>query len=160
MVNGLYSYLANTGLDQAVTLEHQGFAEDFPFACAETIPQQEPVSTASGSVVTVPWIRSHVENGDAVVLAFNRLANTPNGEVVTSGHMLRIYGYSEVQGQAFLMTLDDQQQDAMNNNFCMQDDDGLTLESWAVGDSDNDGILNKGLNNLAEITFAMAIGVQ
>jgi hypothetical protein len=42
----------------------------------------------------------------------------------------------------------------------MQDDDGLTLESWAVGDSDNDGILNKGLNNLAEITFAMAIGVQ
>jgi hypothetical protein len=160
MMNGLYFYLANTGLDQAVTLEHQGFAEDFPVACGETIPQQDPVSTASGSAVTTSWVRSHIENGDAVVLAFNRLANTPNGEVVTSGHMLRIYGYSEINGQAFFMALDDQQQDAMNNNFCMQDDGGLTLETWAVGDSDNDGTLNKALSKLAEISFAMAISVQ
>jgi hypothetical protein len=45
----------------------------------------------------------------------------------------------------------------MNNNVCQQRDDGLTWETWAVGDSDNDGTLNKGLNNLREITFAMAI---
>ena len=89
-----------------------------------------------------------------------RLVNTQQGEQIQSGHMLRIYGYSEVNGQVFLMALDDQQQDSLNNQFCTQRDDGLTWESWAVGDSDNDGTLNKGLNNLREITFGMAIGMN
>ncbi len=157
MMNGLYAYLENTDLNQDVVLEHQGVLDDLPDDCADSIVEPDPVSPAMGSAVTVPWIRDHLENGDAVVLAFNRLAQTPNGEVVTSGHMVRIYGYSEVNGQAFLMALDDQQQDRMNNNACQQRDDGLTWETWAVGDSDNDGTLNKGLNNLREITFAMAI---
>lgn len=160
MINGLYQYLDDTGLSGALAVEHQGFTEDFPDACSDTIPQEAPISVASGSAVTVPWIRGHIEAGDAVVLAFNRLTNTPNGEVVTSGHVVRIYGYSEVNGQAFLMALDDQQQDRMMGNFCAQIDAGLTWETWAVGDSDNDGTLNKGLNDLREITFGMALGVK
>jgi hypothetical protein len=160
MINGLYTYLNNGGLADAVLMEHQGNGVNFPDACGDSISDPGPVSTTQGSEVTVPWIRSHLEDGDAVLLAFSRLQQTPQGEVVTSGHMLRIYGYSEVNGQAYLSALDDQQQDRMLDGNCFQDDDGLTWETWSVGDSDNDGSLNKGLNDLREVSFAIAIGVN
>jgi hypothetical protein len=159
MMNGLYTYLNNGGLAGDLIMEHQGNGLTYPVAC-DSINDAGPVSTTQGSQVTVPWIRSHLEDGDAVLLAFNRLTNTQQGEVVTSGHMLRIFGYSEVNGQAFLSALDDQQQDRMVNGNCFQDNGGLTWETWAVGDSDNDGTLNKGLNDLREISFAIAIGVN
>jgi hypothetical protein len=160
MFDGLYQYLDNAGLSGDVVLEHQGALGTLPSVCQNTIAQQSPISPAVGDVVTVPWIKSHIDNGDAVLLAFNRLQNTPQGEVVQSGHVVRIYGYSEVNGQDFLLALDDQQQDDQVNGFCAALDGGLTWEAWQVGDSDNDGTLNKGMNNLREITFAMAMGVK
>jgi hypothetical protein len=74
--------------------------------------------------------------------------------------MVRIYGYTRVSGQDFLSSLDDQQQDGMVGNACTLQDGGLTWETWAVGDSDGNGTLNKGLNDLREITFAMAIAAK
>jgi hypothetical protein len=160
MFDGLYAYLDLVGLQDAVTLDHQGPIGDLPQVCADTITQGGPVSTAQGNAVTFAWIRSHIDDGDAVVLAYDRLQNGPNGESVQSGHALRIYGYSQVNGQDYLMALDDQQQDGLVDNQCQLQNGGLTWEIWAVGDSDDDGTLNKGLNDLREIKFAMAIGVN
>jgi hypothetical protein len=155
-INGLYGYLDTRGLENSVTLRHQGIDQDYPSACG--FGGDGPVSTSDGPEVTVDWVKERVDAGNAVLLAFDRLQQTPQGEVKTSGHMIRIYGYSVIQGQTYFMELDDQQQDAMNNGMCQPDPDGLSWESFAVGDVDNDGRLNKSLAKLMEVSFAIAIG--
>lgn len=154
-VRGLMGYLTSVGLNNNVTLRHQGGEPSYGDGALCDVAAFDLgglVSTREGENVTWQWIFDQLLAGRSVVLSFSRYDNAGNWK---SGHMLRVYGASQFFGQRYIMTLDDGDQG--NNYLGLQWTTFRVADTGGPGDPGNpDGQLNLDATNW-EVRFALSV---
>ncbi|MCA9544713.1 MAG: hypothetical protein KC613_10000 [Myxococcales bacterium] len=168
-MRGIFEYLAAFDQDQRVSLRHQGGSETYPCGLPEPLDRE---SHREGANVTFEWLCDRVQDGSAVVLTvgfYDWVGYGVGGDSEpwdrTGGHVVRVYGCGEVNGQRFLRTLDDGQQDRMEDtdaddvaDLCVERG-GLRTQHWWVPVPTAQGRLQLGGYD-RQIDFAMAMTAE
>lgn len=153
-IRGVMGYLTQNNL--TANFRHQGGSALYGFggSCDSTVFSDvgELNSVREGAAPTWQWIFDQLVQGRGVSISYGRYDN--DGER-TSGHMLRVWGASDLNGSRYLHLLDDGNQGSNNA--------GLQLRQFNVADTSGpgmpgipDGQLNIDGGN-SEIEFAISI---
>jgi hypothetical protein len=127
MIPGKVSYLQDHNLDDDLNMTYQGWhgpSDPNGDWTVDGVTIQD-----EGDEVTVPWMCQEIRDGADLELVYE----WPGG-----AHAVRIFGCGQVNGQPFVIILDDTQQTDRDRN----NDDGLRWATWFLTDGDNDDRLN------------------